>query len=185
MYKIAAISLMLFTLFACKKTQVDPISENEDYYNCDDFFIDGDYSSICNIENALPDISSETIDGGGTVCKYIIPALDDTQVDSGVSFVSLQTSSEAENVFNSQRLIVVNAAAEDSLRFHEDILIDGLDAFISEGQFANYSKSVTVRNRNVLVSTQAIYYKNWFPETPCTYQTDELIKLLTEVLENM
>ena len=185
MFKVINFFLLVFILSSCGKPEVEPILENEDYYNCDDFFIEGDYSNVCNIDTTIPEITSETLDGGGTVCKYIFPALDDTQIESGVSFISLEKSAQAEQAFESQRMQSETLAAEDSLRFHEEMKIGGLDGYVAEGQYANYSKSASVRYKNVLVTAAVIYYKNWYPDTPCNYETDELTALLAELIKNM
>ena len=180
------ITLVILVLLSCNKDEPTLSIENEDYYDCDNFFDNGDYTSFCTINTDIVNISSETIDGGGTVCRYIIPPLDfDLQSESAVSFTSLQTSAQAILSYNSLKATSEDSAATDSLFFHTPTTVNGYEGFIGEGRYANYSKSVIVRYKNVLVTTRALYYKDWYDENPCNYETDQLITLMSAVLDNI
>ena len=188
MNKIITIGLILLVFIGCKENDEmeETVIENETYYDCSTFFDTGDYSAFCTINTSEINISKSTIDGGGTVCNYIIPALNpETEIETGVQFTSLETSEQAKRYFENNNTLLDTSAMNNPLRFHEEITIGEHEGYISEGQFANYSKSISVRYKNVFVTTAVVYYKDWYPVTPCNYETSELTKLMTAVIENM
>jgi len=179
--------LAIFMLISCSKDQpIISIEEEEDYYNCDNFFTSGDYTDFCTINTEVVNLIDSTIDGGGTVCRYIIPALDyDDQTDVAVSFLSLEDSDSAKNVFNARFTQSENDAESDTSAFHTEISLNGFKGYISEAQYANYGKIISVRNKNVLVTVACVFYFNWYEEIPCSYNTEQLTQLLKDVLDNM
>ena len=56
-------------------------------------------------------------------------------------------------------------AAGDTKIFHTEFAAGDYEAYVSEVPYANYSKSIKVHYKNVLVTTAAIYFKEWFPVT--------------------
>ena len=196
MKKTITILSILITLVSCKKDSTEDNSSSntennntsiaEDYYDCTNFFDSGDYSSLCNINTSIPNDTVIDISGSGTVCSYVIPPLDTTQVNSGIYFLSLETSDQAISMFDNRKTQSDTNSINDTSKFHTNTTISGYDGYISEGRFANYSKSVSVRYNNVIVTTSAVYYKDWFPlSAPCNYETPELISLMEVVLQNM
>jgi hypothetical protein len=185
-------SFALLILIGCKNKTEDPSEEpptkveGEDYYNCSDFFLSGDYTSFCTIKTEKVVLSKSTIDGGGTVCGVVIPAsYPEPEVGTAVQFLSLETTAQAASFFQSRKESATTAATDDPKKFYSDITIEGYGGFISEGQFANYSKSISIQYKNVLVTTSVVYYKEWLSTEPCNYTTNELTKLMTAVLKNM
>ena len=190
MKHLFAFSFLFLALISCGKevldSDKDPDPENEDYYDCTGFFLSGDYTSLCTVNTPLVNISDSTMDGGGTACAYIIPPLDaNTQVETGVYFTSLPTSAVTQQYFENRRIYSDTSSITDSLKFHTDLVIDGQEAYVSEGNYANYAKTVTVKYKNVLVTVAVVYYYNWYPVTPCNFETAELTQMMSDVLSNM
>lgn len=190
MKNLILFALALCTLFACNKDNgdnQDTAAEAEDYYDCTDFFLTGDYSTFCTIETPIVTILKTTIDGSGTICGYTIPPLDgNTEVNTGVQFLSWETSDYAKGNFDFRKKEADSVAASDPKKVFTEITIDGYDGFIYEGQYANYAKQITINYKNVNVSTSVIYFKEWYPDVaPCNYETNELTKLMTLVIANM
>lgn len=189
MKKLITFAMALSTLIGCKKDKEDSVTENEteDYYNCTDFFISGDYSDFCTVDTALVNISDATIDGAGTICAYIIPPLDtNTEVNTSVQFFSWESSEIAQGNFDFTKMESDSTATADSKKFFTEISIDGYEGYVYEGRYANYAKTIMVNYKNVNISTSVVYFKEWYPDvTPCNYDTDELTELMSLVLENM
>jgi len=189
MKKLIALTILLISLIGCTKdenTTDDLITENEDYYNCTNFFTSGNYTSFCTIDTEIVNISDTIIDGGDTICTYIIPPLNaDLEESTGVSFLSLQTTPQAQEYFNNRKTESETSAADNPKLFLTEVSINNHEGYVLEGQFANYSKSLVVRYKNVIVSAAVIYYKDWYPVAPCNYETSELTELMSSVLENL
>ncbi|WP_298476766.1 hypothetical protein [uncultured Maribacter sp.] len=181
--------ILLFSFISCSTNNDDQSEkeiESEDYYNCTNFFDQGNYTNYCTIDTELVNIFDTTIDGNGTVCNYIIPPLNEiTEVATAVGFLSYESTSITIGNFDFRNEKAQSDADADDLIFYSEINIGDHNGYIIEGNYANYRKSIVIQYKNVIVSVTVIYFKDHFLTEPCNYSTEEMTKLMTKVLENM
>lgn len=187
---ICFIAILVTTIFSsCQKDEpgTTPIvEETQNLYEdilCSSVFIEGDYSSSCRLDTALPTIPFPNPEGNMNSCFYNVS--NESELIYFLTFIVKNDDEQAQE--EAEAYTMVPQGNETGLQSFEEISNLGDKAFmlnyIQESNLNLHDKALVVSNSNITFMIISQYDQNF--EEPCSHSEDEMVDFAKEFIKNL